>query len=272
MPLVQAGSVKINCIEAGEGAAAILFIPGLIGLSKMWEFQFPHFSGRYRCVSFDHRGSGESDKPKDGYTTGQIAADAVAVLDHLGIERAHVVGASTGGCILQNLCLDYAGRVGLAVFTNTWTAADEYMTRLQVARRRILHAYGQEAYIEVSSIWTGGPSMFRNDLEIMLGLEKRQKETIADPDILTARIDMTLEHDRLSEIPKIDKKALIIAAKDDPLTPPYFAEDLNSMIKGSRLHLLEHGGHNSYRRNPEGWNAALDAFLSENLSAKEKDA
>ncbi len=75
---------------------------------------------------------------------------------------------------------------------------------------------------------------------------------------------MTLAHDRLAEIPNIDRKALIIAAKDDPLTPPYYAEDLNAMIKGSSLHLLEFGGHNSYRRNREGWNAAVDAFLTEN--------
>ncbi len=264
MPRIKAGDVHINYIEAGDaGAETILFIPGLIGLSKMWEFQFPHFSKCYRCISFDHRGSGESDKVKVGYTTAQIALDALAVLDHLGVERAHVVGASTGGCILQNLALDYPDRVGLAIFTNTWTAADEYMKRLQVTRRRILESYGQEAYVEVSSIWTGGPTMFRNDLEKMLELEKRQKETIAGTDILLARIDMTLAHDRLSEIPDIDKKALIIAARDDSLTPPYYAEDLNAMIKGSRLHLLDYGGHNSYRRNPEAWNSAVDAFLSE---------
>lgn len=266
MPRFQAKDVQIHYIEEGEGEA-LLFIPGLIGLSKMWEFQFPYFSGRYRCISFDHRGSGESDKPKEGYTTAQITEDAAALLDHLGIERAHIAGASTGGCILQNLCLDHPDRVGLAVFTNTWTRADEYMTRLQIARRRILHAYGQEAYIEVNSIWTSGPAMFRNDLEILLDLEKRQKETIADPDILTARIDMTLAHDRLDEIPNIAHKALIVAAKDDPLTPPYFAEDLSAMIEGSSLHLLETGGHNSYRRNPEGWNAAVDAFLRENEGA-----
>ncbi len=66
MPRIKAGDSHINYIEAGEaGADAILFIPGLIGLSKMWEFQFPHFSKRYRCISFDHRGSGESDKAED---------------------------------------------------------------------------------------------------------------------------------------------------------------------------------------------------------------
>ena len=65
------------------------------------------FSKRYRCISFDHRGAGDSDKPKDAYATELIARDAIALLDTLGIEKAHVAGTSTGGCVLQNLAIDY---------------------------------------------------------------------------------------------------------------------------------------------------------------------
>ncbi len=263
MPRIKLGEVNINYVEAG-GGEAFLFVPGLIGLAKAWEFQFPHFSGRYRCVSFDHRGSGESDKAESGYTTAQIAADAVALLDALGIERAHIAGASTGGCILQNLCLDHSARVRCAVFTNTWTRADPYLTRLQNARKQILQAYGTDAYIEASSLWTGGATIFRNNYETMIELETRQKDTIADPAILAARIDMTLRHDRLSELDRIDKKALIVTAKDDALTPPYFAEDLNETLQNARLLVLEEGGHNSYRRRPDLWNEGVEAFLSEN--------
>ena len=261
MPRIQAGEVYLNYIDSGDGEV-LLFVPGLIGLAKVWEFQFPVFSKRYRCLSFDHRGSGESEKTEDGYNTAQIAADVVGLLDALEIGQAHVVGASTGGCILQNLCLDYSDRVKNAVFTNTWTKADEYMRRLQNTRRQILHSYGPDAYVEASSLWTGGPTMFRNNFERMVELEQVQKKTISDSDILTARIDMTLQHDRLKEIANISHRALIIGAKDDPLTPPYFAEDLHELIPYSMLTLLEYGGHNSYRRNSEAWNKEVDHFLA----------
>jgi len=260
MPRIRVGEVSINYIDSGEGEV-LLFVPVLIGLAKVWEFQLSEFSKHYRCLTFDHRGSGESDRTKDGYNTAQIAADAVGLLDKLGIDDAHVVGASTGGCILQNLCLDYPDRVNNAIFTNTWTKADEYMRRLQNARKQILHAYGTAAYIEVSSLWTGGPTMFRNNFERMVELEKAQEKTIADSDILTARIDMTLQHDRLADIRNIGHRALIIGAKDDPLTPPYFAEDLHNFIETSELLILEFGGHNSYRRNAQAWNSAVDNFL-----------
>ena len=261
MPRIQVGDVQLNYVDSGKGDV-LLFVPGLIGLAKVWEIQFPEFSKHYRCVSFDHRGSGESEKTESGYNTGQIARDAVGLLDALDIKQANVVGASTGGCILQNLCLDYPDRVKNAVFTNTWTKADEYMRRLQTTRRQILHAYGTGAYIETSSLWTGGPTMFRNNFERMLELEQTQKKTIADPDILTARIDMTLEHDRFDEIKNIKHRTLIIAAKDDPLTPPYYAEDLHGFISSSEYVLLEYGGHNSYRRNSDGWNSAVEEFLA----------
>lgn len=262
MPRIQAGELQLNYVEAGAGDA-FLFIPGLMGLLNAWDFQLPHFSKRFRCITFDHRGTGESDKPEGVYSTELIAKDAIGLLDALGVEKAIVAGTSTGGCILQNLALDYPGRVRCCIFTNTWTTADPYMTRLQTSRKQIAQAYGTEEYIKFSSLWTCGATQFRHMYENLLELEKRQKETIASVEVLCARLDMTLSHDRTAELAKIDKPSLIIAAKDDALTPPYFAEDLHKTIKGSKLVVLDEGGHYSYRRSHEEWNAAADAFLKE---------
>ncbi|MEE9275434.1 MAG: alpha/beta hydrolase [bacterium] len=262
MPRIKAGELHINYAEAGEGDA-FLFIPGLMGLLDAWDFQIPHFSKKYRCVTFDHRGSGESDKPENAYATELIAADAIGLMDALGIERAFVAGASTGGAILQHLALDHPDRVRACIFTNTWTKADPYMTRLQTSRKQIAEAYGTDAYIEFSSLWTCGSTQFRHMYENLLKLEKRQRETIAPVEILSARLDMTLRHDRTADLGRIDKPSLIITAKDDALTPTYFAEDLHKIIRGSKLVVLDVGGHYSYRRSHEEWNAAVDAFLAE---------
>jgi aminoacrylate hydrolase len=262
MPRIKAGDLYLNYAESGEGDA-FLFIPGLMGLLNAWDFQIPHFSKRYRCITFDHRGTGESDKPKDAYSTHLIAQDVVALMDALRINRAHMAGASTGGCIIQNLALDYPDRLRCCIFTNTWTTADPYMTRLQTSRKQIAQAYGTEEYIKFSSLWTCGWTQFRHMYDNLLTLEERQKETIAPVEVITARLDMTLAHDRTADIARIDRPSLIIAAKDDALTPPYFAEDLHATIGGSKLVVLEEGGHYSYRRSYEKWNAAVDAFLKE---------
>ncbi len=263
MPRISIGSFHLSYRDEGRGDP-ILFIPGLIGLMDAWDFQAPHFAQRYRCLRFDHRGSGESDRAPDGrYSTKLIAEDVVRLLDALQIERAYAVGASTGGCILQNLALDHPQRLRACVFTNTWTTADEYIRRLQTARMRILQSHGPEEYIKFSSLWTAGPGQFRNMFGKLLELEERQRRTLAPVDILVARIQMTLDHDRSAELARIDRPALVIGANDDAVTPVYFAHDLHAAIRGSRLHVLEGGGHNAYRQRPAEWNAVVEAFLKE---------
>jgi|CXWL01.1.fsa_nt_gi pimeloyl-ACP methyl ester carboxylesterase len=56
MPRIDVGHITLNYEERGSGPA-LLFIPGLVGLLNAWEFQMAHFSRRYRCIAFDHRGT-----------------------------------------------------------------------------------------------------------------------------------------------------------------------------------------------------------------------
>ena len=263
MPRIDIGELALNVEERGTGPA-FLFIPGLVGLLNAWEFQMAEFSKRYRCISFDHRGAGDSDKPKDAYATELIARDAIALLDTLGIDKAHVAGTSTGGCVLQNLAIDHPERLNCCIFSNTWVKADEYITRVQMTRKRIALAYGPEEYVKVSSLFTNGAMQFRYDLDKVMELERRALATVAPVDVLAKRLDMTLAHDRSAELAKIRKPSLIVGTRDDATVPFYQSEDLHQSIAGSRLVIVEEGGHYSYRRHWQEWNRIVDAFLREN--------
>jgi len=264
MPRVDIGHITLNCADEGEGPAFV-FIPGLVGLHDAWSFQLSHFSQLYRCVTFDHRGTGDSDKPSGpgAYSTQAIANDVIALMDTLGIDKAHVAGTSTGGCILQNLALDHPERVRACIFNNTWVTADEFITRVALTRKRIAESYGPEEYVKVSSMFTSGADQFRNNIDAVMQLERRALATVGDVEVLTARLDMMLAHDRSGEIARIDKPSMIIGTVDDATIPYYFAEDLHAAIPGSQMMLFEDGGHYSYRRHPEKWNTAIDAFLAE---------
>lgn len=260
MPRINIGEINLNYKEQGKGEA-ILFIPGMMGLLEAWEFQLEYFSSRYRCISFDHRGTGESDKPRDAYSTQRVANDAIALLDKLGVEKAHVVGTSTGGCVLQILALDHPRRLLTATFNNTWTTADEYIRRVQTFRQRIAQSYGPEAYVEFSSLWTCGPLQFRHGWDELQRLEARQKQTIAPVEVLVGRLQMSIDHNRLAELGRITVPSLIIGTRDDSTVPAYFSEDLAAAIRGSELVILEEGGHYSYRHHPEGFNTAFQGFI-----------
>ena len=259
---IDIGEITLNVEDRGSGTAFI-FIPGLVGLHDAWDFQIEEFSRRYRCVTFDHRGAGDSDKPPNGYTTQVLAHDVIGLMDKLGIDKAHVAGTSTGGCVLQNLAIDHPGRLRSCIFSNTWVKADEFITRVQMTRRRIALSYGAEEYVKVSSLFTNGAMQFRYDLDKVLDLERRALATVAPVEILAQRIDMTLAHDRTAELSKIKNPSLIIGTSDDATVPSYQSEDLHKAIPGSRLVLVEEGGHYSYRRHWQEWNRMVDAFLRE---------
>ncbi len=262
MPRIDVGNITLNHADVGQGDAFV-FIPGLVGLYDAWSFQLEHFSKHYRCVTFDHRGTGESDKPTGpgAYSTQVIADDVIALMNTLDIEKAHIAGTSTGGCILQNLVLDHPDRVRACVFNNTWVTADEFITRVALTRKRIAESYGPEEYVKVSSMFTSGADQFRNNFDAVMKLEERALKTVGQVEILTARLDMMLAHDRTDELVNIAKPSLIIGTVDDATIPYYFAEDLNEAISGSELLLFDDGGHYSYRRHPEKWNTTVQAFL-----------
>lgn len=274
MPRMNIGEISLNVEERGQGPAFI-FIPGLVGLLNAWEFQLAHFSRRFRCISFDHRGTGDSDKPasvgllpgasnnNDPYSTQTIARDVIGLMDTLGIDKAHIAGTSTGGCVLQNLAIDHPDRLGIAVFSNTWVKADEYINRVQMTRKRIALAYGPEEYVKVSSLFTNGAMQFRYDLDKVMELETRALKTVAPVEVLAGRLDMTMAHDRTADLGKISAPSLIVGTRDDATVPFYQSEDLHRAIVGSKIVIVEEGGHYSYRRHAEEWNAIVDSFLAE---------
>ena len=262
LPRINTGEITLNYEERGHGLA-FLFIPGLVGLLNAWEFQVAEFSRHYRCIAFDHRGAGDSDKPNDAYSTQAIARDAVALMDTLGIDKAHVAGTSTGGCVLQNLAIDYPQRLRCCIFSNTWVKADEYITRVQMTRKHIALSYGQEEYVKVSSLFTNGAMQFRYNLDKVMELEQRALKTVAPVEVLAGRLDMTLAHDRSSELSKIRNPALIIGTRDDATVPYYQSEDLHKAIAGSQLVIVNEGGHYSYRRHWQEWNSIVERFLRE---------
>jgi pimeloyl-ACP methyl ester carboxylesterase len=110
--------MRIAWEERGAGAP-LLLIQGLGYGRWSWDPVVPGLAERYRVLWFDNRGIGDSDKPEGPYTARLMAADALQVLDEAGIERAHVLGASLGGMIAQELAAGTPERVDRLVLCCT---------------------------------------------------------------------------------------------------------------------------------------------------------
>ncbi|MCK5654501.1 MAG: alpha/beta fold hydrolase, partial [Dehalococcoidia bacterium] len=110
MPKAKVNEVNIDYAVHGQGEPLVL-IQGLGGPRSGWIFQTRAFGKYYRVITFDNRGVGKSDKPGGSYTVRTMADDTIALLDYLGVDKAHVLGISLGGMIAQEIAINYPERV-----------------------------------------------------------------------------------------------------------------------------------------------------------------
>jgi len=95
MPKIQAGSVTMNYDQQGSGEPLVL-IPYLAADYACYAFQVADYSKHFTCISVDLRGTGESDKPGGAYSTEMFADDVAALMQAIGIDKAHIFGLSLG--------------------------------------------------------------------------------------------------------------------------------------------------------------------------------
>lgn len=114
----DSGGVKLRYRVTGKGEP-LLLIMGYGPPSTLWHRSLHYFNDRFECVYYDHRGTGKSDTPDDGYNIPQYAVDAGAILDAVGWDSAHVYGGSMGGMIGEQLALDAPERVRTLVVGGT---------------------------------------------------------------------------------------------------------------------------------------------------------
>ncbi|MGH2826481.1 MAG: alpha/beta fold hydrolase, partial [Actinomycetota bacterium] len=120
MTYVQSGDIRIHVqIDGPDDAPVVVFSNSLGADLRMWDEQAEAFAGRYRVVRYDGRGQGGSDTPEGPYTIEALGGDALAVLDAIEVERAHICGISMGGMVAQWLAASHPERVDRAVHANT---------------------------------------------------------------------------------------------------------------------------------------------------------
>lgn len=259
-PLLPVRDTALHVVREGAGPPLLLLV-GLGGRCDFWRGTMAAFADRYDCISFDHRKTGDS-LPSDVRTTvAVLAADAVALLDRLGIERAHVVGHSLGGAIAQHIAVHHPARVGKLVLSASWAGPHPAFETLFALRKQVLAACGPAAYLLQGNL-LGNPGWWvaENHDAMMAGIEAR-RAAFAGVDIEMERMDAVVGHDLRARVPAIRAETLVICARDDGITPLTYSEELARLIPGARLEVPPTGGHFAPTVVADDYRARLSAFL-----------
>ena len=260
MPSVSIGDADIHYDEAGRGDA-LLLVPGLSGQGSFWSQQVEAFRTEFRVIVHDHRGAGRSTHSPIKYSVEQMADDTLRLMDVLGVERAHLVGHSTGGAIGQVIALDHPDRLQSLVLSATWPGPDPYFRRLFEARKEVLLTQGIEAYLRASVLVLAPPEwVSRNDVAIA-ELHRAQAASWPPREIVASRIDAIVAFDRRRRMADIRVPTLIVVAQDDMVTPRFYSDELAKGVPGAQYVVLEGGGHFAPQIQPDPYNRAVGAFL-----------
>jgi aminoacrylate hydrolase len=264
MPSVDSGGVQIvyDVMNKTGPGVPVCFIAGLNGMRQACMQQASPFSRERPVVVHDHRGTGASGKPRGAYSVQSMAKDVVAIMDDAGINKAHMVGTSTGGAITQVLCIDYPDRVQSAAICCSWMKCDHFFRRQFEMRKRILLSMGTEALILLTSTTLNDPKWFTEHYPELLEREKGLLERAGPPEIDAERIDGILAFDESKRLGQIRSPVIVIGAKNDAVCPPYYSEQLAAAIPGAKLSLYEDGGHFFYLAYAERFNAEIREFMT----------
>jgi pimeloyl-ACP methyl ester carboxylesterase len=259
MPSADSKGVRIRWEEAGEGAP-VLLIMGLGYTRDMWHRVTPLLAERFRVISFDNRGVGQSDVPEGPYTVARMAADAVAVLDAAGVDTAHVIGVSLGGMIAQEVAIAHPERVRSLVLCATTAGgavhvppAQEVLAVLQ-ARATMGREEGVRAMVPYVYDPSTPPERIEEDLAIRL-------RTYPSTEGYTAQLLAATAHDAAARIGALRMPTLVVHGETDGLIPAENGRILARVIPGARLVMLPDTSHILFTDRTEESMRAIVEFL-----------
>jgi len=270
---VERDGVRIFYEVYGEGEQTVLLLPTWsIIHSRHWKMQIPYLARHVRVVTFDGRGNGRSDRPETGYEESEFAADALAVLDATGTERATIVGLSQGALRGLILAADHTERVDGAVFIcpavplgaplpgrTTYSWSEELETEegwAKYNRHYWLRDYRGFLEFFFAQMFTEPHST--KPIEDCIGWAL---ETTPETLVATGERKALDDREIRALCARVQCPVLVIQGSDDAITGADRGVAL-AEATGAELVLLEGSGHGPHVRDPVKVNLLLRNFLA----------
>lgn len=264
MPHIIVNDARLYYEEHGDGPQTVIFAHGLLWSGQMFAQQVAVLQQRYRCITFDWRGQGQSEVTQAGYDMESLYADTLALIDALGVKAYHFVGLSMGGFIGMRLAARCPDAVASLILLGT--SADPEPTA-NIPKYRMLNLVGR---------WLGFGLVVAQVMQIMFGqkflndpMRAQLRQEWRRRMLANHRIGVTRATTgviaRLSiadQLHTIKAPTLILVGDQDVATPPTVARRIHARIPQSQLAIIPGAGHTSTVEEPEAVNAAILAFLS----------
>ncbi|RJX35387.1 MAG: alpha/beta fold hydrolase [Desulfarculus sp.] len=262
MPQTHLNGIDIYYELHGSGPPLVM-IMGLRRNAEWWYQQIPVLSRHFRLLVFDNRGSGRSGQPEMEYSIALFADDTAALMEHLNLESAAVLGYSMGGYIAQELAIRYPEKVQRLILVST-SAGGASAVRMDPAR--------QKEFEDVAGLSPEQVLQKNLDIYFAPGFIAAHPDQIArfmtvslrhaqPPEAFLRQYQACLRHDTTDRAGRIKAPVLIMTGDDDPLVPPGNSYILKELLPRAQLKVFPGGRHSFLIQMPQPFNQAVLEFL-----------
>ncbi len=258
MPIARLKDIAISYADEGRGEPLVMIMGFSAGRSG-WTSQVPFFKKHFRVITFDNRGVGKSDKPPGPYSTKMMADDTAGLMDHLGIEKAHIMGASMGGVIAQELAINYPERVNRLILACTYACQDAASgdTPEQAKLAKLPPEKLAGAMIGLAL----NRPIYRYTFGLIGVLQSRFMDRSAKLGI-AGQMEACRNHNTLDRLERITASTLVIVGTGDRIIAPVSSEIIARKIPNAKLVKVEGGSHSFPVEMKKRFNKEVMGFLS----------
>ena len=252
MSKARINGIDIHYQTYGEGDT-IVFAHGAGGNLLSWWQQIPHFSQRYMCVTFDQRGFGHSADELEGPGSDSFVDDLAGLLDHLNVDRAHLVAQSMGGRTMLGFAVAHPQRTRSLVMADTVGGMD--VEEVSELHRKWRESHQSSELVGTRALSPGfrkrNPELANLYLQISSTNPPRPDAAAQSPG------------PNADQLGGIKAPVLFIVGEEDVMTPPQVVEAGASHVPGARVIRFPGAGHSVYFEQPEIFNFEVSRFIQE---------
>ena len=247
--------VRLSYTDTGGKGVAVVFSHAATGSSRVWEYQVPAFtSAGYRVITYDRRGFGGSTVDPGGPQPGTGADDLLGLVDHLGLDRFHLVGTAAGGIVAFDFAVSFPLRVRSLVVANSIGGVqdEEYLEMGRRLRPPQFNALPPDVRELGPSYRAANP----DGTARWLALERQSRPEGTQPPVQAFRNRLTF-----SLLETITLPALLLTGDADLYSPPAVLRLFAARIKSSESVIVPEAGHSIYWEQPDVFNQKVLDFI-----------
>ena len=241
-------SVELHHRLDGPDGAPVLALSNSLGTALgMWDDQLPALADHFQVLRYDQRGHGHTPAPPGPYTIAELGGDVLDLLDGLGLERVSFCGTSLGGMTAMWLAINAPERIDRLALC--CTSAHLPPRERWIERAATVRVRGMEAVADAALARWFTPAFRERHPETVDRTRRALLDTPAEG--YAGCCEAIASHDLRGELGSIGAPTLVLAAEDDPATPPDHGRLIADAIEGARLVVLERARHLAVVERPQ---------------------